>query len=923
MVIFQAISWHACDDETTGEYIVRVFGRTECGQSVCVSTPFPPYFFVQSTAMNEEKIDTVRKNTFQIQTVRKKDLWGFQNNETHLFKKLNFRSLADMKKSEYSLLKQNVRIYESNIDPFLRMMHRTGIKSTGWLQAEGDINSVSRCAIDIHVDKWNTLQPVDRDDIAPFKVMSFDIETNSSTGKFPDPEVEGDAAFQIGCTTRIWGTDTYTDEVCFCYKKTSGPRTESFDTECAMLEAFAEHVRKVDPDVITGYNIFGFDLRYIYKRAQMFARCSHKFYQLGRLKLEKCELVTKRLSSGALGDNVLNLIPMSGRYVFDLFHEIKREKKLDSYSLNNVSKLFLNDTKIDMPVKEMFRRYREGTPDELGEVADYCIKDTLLPHHLLDKLCMFTNLLEMAKATWVPLSYLSERGQQIKVFSQITRKARELGFLVPTIKKKYNPNDDDKYEGATVLEAHIDAYYRPITALDFASLYPSIMMAHNLCFSTLVMDPVYRNVAGVKYEDFDINERSMCRACSGKGCDECGNTGDKHKVATYRFAQDVPSLLPAILDELKQFRKKAKKLMAEHRGTQMEEVYNGQQLAYKISMNSIYGFCGAKRGMLPCVPIAASTTCQGRNMIGMTKKCVEENFPGATVRYGDTDSVMIEFDCKGMEQPEAIKHSWRLGEEAAEMCNKLFKKPNDLELEKVYCPYILYSKKRYAAKMWTKNRAGEMEMEKIDVKGLQMVRRDNTPYTREVCQQVLEKILESNDPGPAIECGKRMAQKLIDGEVPIEKLTMSKSLSDKYKVKDEPDWNYSKMVEGEKQVIPSQPHVQVLEKINERTPGAHPHTGDRVPFVLVKHEDPRAKMFEKAEDPQYAKNTEGVELDYNYYFTNQLKKPIEDLLDPLIHGEDIFATMMPPKPPRRQKPAPKNNRTITEMFKAKDRCIGK
>jgi DNA polymerase delta subunit 1 len=131
------------------------------------------------------------------------------------------------------------------------------------------------------------------------------------------------------------------------------------------------------------------------------------------------------------------------------------------------------------------------------------------------------------------------------------------------------------------------------------------------------------------------------------------------------------------------------------------------------------------------------------------------------------------------------------------------------------------------------------------------------------------------------------------------------------------------MVEGEKQVIPSQPHVQVLEKINERTPGAHPHTGDRVPFVLVKHEDPRAKMFEKAEDPQYAKNTEGVELDYNYYFTNQLKKPIEDLLDPLIHGEDIFATMMPPKPPRKQKPAPKNNRTITEMFKAKDRCISK
>lgn len=923
MVTFQAIAWNAGDDEDNGEYMVKIFGRTEDGKSVCVSTHFPPYFFVRSTPENEEKINAIRKNTFLVQTVQKKDLWGFQNNEQHLFKKLNFKSLALMKKSEYTLTKQNVRVYESNIDPFLRMMHRSGIKSTGWLEAEGDVNNISRCDIDIAVSKWNTIKAVDRDDIAPFKVMSFDIETNSSTGKFPDPEVEGDAAFQIGCTTRIWGTGEYTDKVCFCYKKTEGTDVVSFDTECEMLEAFAEHVRTVDPDVITGYNIFGFDLEYIYKRAQMYAKCSHKFYQLGRVKVEKCELVKKRLSSGALGDNILNLIPMSGRYVFDLFHEIKREKKLDSYSLNNVSKLFLNDTKIDMPAKEMFARFVEGDPHKLGEVAEYCLKDTYLPHRLIDKLCIFTNLLEMAKATWVPLSYLSERAQQIKVFSQITRKARELGFLVPTIKKKYyNANDDDKYEGATVLEAHIDAYYRPITALDFASLYPSIMMAHNLCFSTLVMNPVYRNIPGITYEDFPINERYPCRECKGKGCDECDNTGIKHKVTTYRFAQDVPSLLPAILDELKQFRKKAKKLMAQHRGTPMEEVYNGQQLAYKISMNSIYGFCGAKRGMLPCVPIAASVTYQGRNMIGMTKKCVEENFPGAVVRYGDTDSVMVEFDCKNMSQEEAIRHSWSLGEEAAEMCNKLFKKPNDLELEKVYCPYILYSKKRYAAKMWTQNKKGEMEMEKIDVKGLQMVRRDNTPYTREVCQEVLEKILESDDPKPAIECGKQLAQKLLDGEVPIEKLVMSKSLADKYKVRGEPDWHYSKMVDGQKQAIPSQPHVHVLEKINERTPGAHPHTGDRVPFVLVKHEDPKAKMFEKAEDPKYVTATEGVDLDYNYYFTNQLKKPVEDLLDPLIHGENIFETMMPPKPPRKKR-APKKNRTMDEMFKAKDQCIDK
>jgi DNA polymerase delta subunit 1 len=292
---------------------------------------------------------------------------------------------------------------------------------------------------------------------------------------------------------------------------------------------------------------------------------------------------------------------------------------------------------------------------------------------------------------------------------------------------------------------------------------------------------------------------------------------------------------------------------------------------------------------------------------------------------------MVEFPCDGMSQEEAIKHSWKLGEEAAEICNDMFKKPNDLELEKVYCPYILYSKKRYAAKMWTQNKAGEMEMEKIDVKGLQLVRRDNTPYTRDVSKEVLDKILESNDPEPAITLAMVRARELLNGQVTINRLIMSKSLSDEYKTKphcreclspmDEgcgcnkgfmDKWKYSRMMNEEPQPIPAQPHVHVIEKMNARNPGSHPHTGDRVPFVLVKTEDPKAKMFERAEDPKYVEENE-LELDYMYYFTNQLKKPIEDLLDPLIAGRDIFRDFIPPKP-LRKKPVPKC-KNIMDMFK--------
>jgi DNA polymerase delta subunit 1 len=316
--------------------------------------------------------------------------------------------------------------------------------------------------------------------------------------------------------------------------------------------------------------------------------------------------------------------------------------------------------------------------------------------------------------------------------------------------------------------------------------------------------------------------------------------------------------------DLKAFRKKAKKLMASAEGTPMEAVYNGQQLAYKISMNSIYGFTGASKGMLPCVAIASTVTMRGRQMIEETKNYVEENFQGAKVRYGDTDSVMVEFDVQGRKGQEAIDYSWVLGEQAAEQCTKLFKAPNDLELEKVYCPYFLYSKKRYAAKMYEKNKAGAIAFKKIDVKGLQVVRRDSCPFVRETLKKLLGMVLESSDPRPVIESAREAARDLMNGKVPMEKLLMSKQLAADYKVK--------------------MAHVEVRDKIRARAPGSEPQQGDRVPFVIIKGP---GKMYEKAEDPAWVRE-KGVPIDYDYYFSNQFKKPVQDLLEPLVSADQIF-----------------------------------
>jgi len=898
MVVFQALTWEARDGED--EHLISIFGKTEGGKSVCLTTAFTPYFFIKlPTGIDSQKVqriydilsDKCKDSLVAYSLMKSKDVWGFQNNEEFAFMKINFKDLQARRLVDSYLRRpldrtpdlfelfgvRNVKVYESNLDPVLRLMHRTGIQSTGWMDSgEKCVRShLANVDIDLFCNDWTTLRPVARDDIAPFVVASVDIECNSSTGKFPDANIPGDACFQIAISLCKFGSDEPYDKTCLCYKQTDptleGCDIRSYATEREMLEAFQKYLHKKDVDIITGWNIFGFDMEYIYKRAQI-NRCHYDFYNLGKLKDTDSELVIKKLSSSALGDNLLKLLPMSGRFIFDLFHEVKKGYKLDSYKLDSVSKLYLGDQKIDMAPKEMFARYKEGDPVKLKEVAEYCIKDTLLPHRLMKRLCTLLNLVEMAKATWVPVPFLVERGQQIKVFSQLTKKARELGFMVPTI--RYGALPEEPYEGATVLEAQKGAYYTPITALDFEALYPSIMMAHNLCYSSFVMDErKYGNVPGIEYETFNIGDR------------------------TYKFAQGVPSLLPAILLELKQFRKQAKRDMAAATGF-MKEVYNGKQLAYKISMNSVYGFTGAGKGILPCVPIASTTTSKGRSMIEDTKTYVEANFPGAKVRYGDTDSVMVEFDVGDRTGEEAVAYSWEVGERAAEECSALFKKPNNLELEKVYWPYFLYSKKRYAAKLWTKGKDDKMHMDYIDVKGLQLVRRDNTPHMREVCKELLDVILTSSDPGPPKELAKERAIELLSGDISNQKLILSQGLSDSYKV-----GGKAVSITSPESVNINQSHVQVVTKMRQRRPGSEPQSGDRVPYILTKTGDPKAKAFEKAEDPKYVEEN-GIPVDYHYYFLNKFLNPVCDLLDPLYENvkEEIFGEIInqhkPPKPVR-------------------------
>ena len=225
----------------------------------------------------------------------------------------------------------------------------------------------------------------------------------------------------------------------------------------------------------------------------------------------------------------------------------------------------------------------------------------------------------------------------------ILRKTRKENLLIPNIAK--HGGDDATYEGATVIEPKKAYYEVPIATLDFASLYPSIMQAYNLCYSTMISLDDASKLTPDSFEK-SPSGHMFVKATTRKGAFIHAMFITFWFTNLYELV--LAGILPQILDELLAARKRAKKDMALATDPMEKAVQNGRQMALKVSANSVYGFTGATVGQLPCVPIASSVTSYGRNLLLETKRFVESTYTAANgyafdseVIYGDTDSVMV------------------------------------------------------------------------------------------------------------------------------------------------------------------------------------------------------------------------------------------------------------------------------------------
>ncbi|KAK5155358.1 DNA polymerase delta subunit 1 [Cryomyces antarcticus] len=849
-----------------GKTTVKLFGVTETGHSVLLHvTDFCHYLYVAAPvsfakhdcdgfkAYLETQLAQHQPAIRSVQMVVRENLFGFQGNQKSPYLKITVNDPKNINKLRTTIEAGNANykglwkgaeggiLTFDSIQYVLRFMIDTKISGMSWVEvAPSKYHMIpqkdrqSNCQIEAYVHYQDLIaHSVDGEwaKMAPLRILSFDIECAGRQGVFPEANV--DPVIQIANVVTRYGEDKPFVRNVFCMDTCSlivNTQIFEFDAEEKMLMAWRDFLEAVDPDVIIGYNIANFDFPYLLDRAKHL-KCG-RFPYWSRLRNVMSQAKDTNFSSKQLGNRDSKATNTNGRLQLDLLQLVQRDHQLRSYTLNSVCSHFLNEQKEDVH-HTMITELYNGTAESRRRLAVYCLKDAYLPQRLMDKLMCLVNYTEMARVTGVPFNYLLARGQQVKFISQLFRKALEQQLVIPNLR---NEASDEQYEGATVIEPIRGYYDVPIATLDFASLYPSIIQAHNLCYTTLLNKAAADKMGFVKDEDYIVtpNGDLFCTAKVRKG------------------------LLSQILEELLGARKRAKKELAVETDAFKKAVLNGRQLALKISANSVYGITGATVGKLPCLAIASSTTSYGRQMIEKTKEGVEARYTiahgythDAQVIYGDTDSVMVKFG------PNDLTKVMELGEEAAGYVSAKFIKPIKLEFEKVYYPYLLINKKRYAGLYWT----NPNKYDKMDSKGIETVRRDNCRMVQTVIETSLRMLLIDRDVQGAQDYVKDTISDLLQNKIDMSLLVITKALT-------------------KNDYAAKQAHVELAERMKKRDAGSAPALGDRVAYVIVKGAG-GSKNYEKSEDPIFVLEN-NIPIDTKYYLDNQLAKPLGRIFEPIL-----------------------------------------
>uniref|UniRef100_A0A8C5LWH3 DNA polymerase n=1 Tax=Leptobrachium leishanense TaxID=445787 RepID=A0A8C5LWH3_9ANUR len=612
-------------------------------------------------------------------------------------------------------------------------------------------------------------------------------------------------------------------------------------TERTLLGFFLAKIHKIDPDVIVGHDIYGFDLEVLLQRINA---CKVPFWsKIGRLRRS---VMPKLGGRGGFAERNA----ACGRMICDIEISAKELIRCKSYHLSELVHHILKVERTVIPPENIRNAYSDSSN------LLYMLENTWADARFILQIMCELNVLPLAlQITNIAGNVMSRTlmgGRSERNEYLLLHAFHENDYLVPD-KQSFKKNqaflkDDDldmdqnknkktrkkaAYAGGLVLDPKVGFYDKFILLLDFNSLYPSIIQEYNICFTT---------VQRVAHHSQKAKENE-----------------DEDEIPELPHSDLEMGILPREIRKLVERRRHVKQLMKQpDLNPDLHMQYDIRQKALKLTANSMYGCLGFSYSRFYAKPLAALVTYQGREILLHTKEMVQKM--NLEVIYGDTDSIMINTNCNNLEEV------FKLGNKVKSEINKSYKLL-EIDIDGVFKSLLLLKKKKYAALTVEPTGDGKY-ITKQELKGLDIVRRDWCELAKLAGNYVISQILSDNPRDTIVENIQKklteIGENVSNGAVPISQFEINKALT-----KDPQDYPDKK----------SLPHVHVALWLNSQG-GRKVKAGDTISYVVCQ-DGSNLSASQRAYAPEQLQKQDNLSIDTQYYLSQQVHPVVSRICEPI------------------------------------------
>nr|XP_046229616.1 DNA polymerase zeta catalytic subunit isoform X2 [Scatophagus argus] len=615
-------------------------------------------------------------------------------------------------------------------------------------------------------------------------------------------------------------------------------------------------MRRFDPDILVGYEVQMQSWGYLLQRAA--ALGVDLCRQLSRVPGDSKEnrFAADRDEYGADTMTEINII---GRITLNLWRVMKTEVTLNNYTFENVAFHVLHQRFPLYSPRTLSDWFDHNTDLYRWKMVDHYVSRVHGTMQLLHQHDIIGRTSELARLFGIQFLHVLTRGSQYRVESMMLRVAKPLNYIPVTPSIQQRAQQRAPQSIPLVMEPESRFYSNSVIVLDFQSLYPSIVIAYNYCFSTCLGHVDSQGTP----DEFKFGCTSL--RVPPELLYQLRNdiTVSPNGIAFVKSSVRK-GVLPSMLEEILNTRIMVKRSMKTYKQDKaLMKLLDARQLGLKLIANVTFGYTSANySGRMPCVEVGDSIVHKARETLERAIKLVNDTKKwGARVVYGDTDSMFVLL--KGATKEQAFK----IGNEIAEAVTATNPKPVKLKFEKVYLPCVLQTKKRYVGYMYE---SLDQKEPVFDAKGIETVRRDNCPAVSKILERSIKLLFETRDISQVKQFVQRQCLKVLDGRASMQDLT------------------FAKEYRGSGSYRPGAcvPALELTRRMMAYDRRLEPRVGERVPYVVV-YGLPGVPLIQLVRRPMEVLQDLGLRLNATYYITKQILPPLARMFQ--LIGVDVFS----------------------------------